>query len=94
LSGNRLYGTTYEGGSANYGTIFSFDIVSSLSIVPYGSNLILAWPTHPSGFTLQSTADLANPVWSNAASKPVFLNGQNLVLEPSMGTPHFYRLLH
>lgn len=91
-AGNRLYGTTYAGSTSNYGTIFSFDILTPLSIAPYGSNLILAWPTHPSGFILQSSADLLNPTWQNVTSPTVVVNEQNIVIEPSAGTPHFYRL--
>jgi uncharacterized repeat protein (TIGR03803 family) len=91
-SGNRFYGTTYTGGASNWGTIFTLDILTPLSIVPYGSDMILAWPVRPSGFTLQSSTNLLSPTWENVTSPPVGLNGQNIVIEPSAGTPHFYRL--
>jgi uncharacterized repeat protein (TIGR03803 family) len=91
-SGNRFYGTTYTGGASTWGTIFTLDIPTPLSIVPYGSDMILAWPVRPSGFTLQSSTNLLSPTWENVTSPPVGLNGQNIVIEPSAGTPHFYRL--
>ena len=92
LSGNKLYGTTTFGGTSNNGTVFSFDVVTLLSITPYSGNLILAWPDHPSGFTLQSTTNLLSPVWDTVSSQAVLVNGQNIVIDPSAGSQRFYRL--
>ena len=90
LSGNTLYGTA-EGGaspSAN-GTVFSLTLGSVaplLTILPSGTNVILTWPTNVTGFTLQSTTNLASPaVWTT-------VSGQNPVTNPITGAQKFYRL--
>ncbi len=92
LSGNRLYGTTSAGGTANHGTVFSLEIVTDLSFAPYHGSLILTWPLQPSGFRLESATNLLSPVWQAVASSPVDFEGQNLVIEPDSGTQGFYRL--
>src|SRR6202040_1206990 len=71
LSSNSLYGTTTYGGSSSAGTVFSLSLpLPQLTIILSGANVILTWPTNApgfdySGFTLQSTTNLASPtVWS------------------------------
>jgi uncharacterized repeat protein (TIGR03803 family) len=93
LSRNTLYGTTRFGGTSNYGTIFSFSLPSpQLTIIRYGVNVILTWPIDSAGFTLQSTTNLASPVWSTNAPAPVEVNGQYTVTNPISGTQQFFRL--
>jgi uncharacterized repeat protein (TIGR03803 family) len=101
LSGSTLYGTTLGGGiSPGNGTVFSLSLVTApqlpqLTIIPFGANVILTWPTNAAGFTLQSTTNLVSPaVWSTVSPGPVVLNGQNTVLNPVSGTQQFYRLSH
>jgi hypothetical protein len=62
-----------------------------------GDNLILAWPTNYadldySGFILQSTSNLASPVWNTNLPAPVVVNGRNIVTNAISGTQQFFRL--
>ena len=55
-------------------------------------NVILSWPTNFTGFTLQSTTNLASPDWTTDFPAPVVVNGQNTVPNPISGGPQFFRL--
>jgi uncharacterized repeat protein (TIGR03803 family) len=99
LSGNTLYGTAYSAGKPGNGTVFSISVpglVSAspqLTIIPAASNVLLAWPADATGFTLQSTTNLAPPaVWTAVSPGPVVVNGQNVVTNAISGTPQFFRL--
>ena len=91
LAGNTLYGTTENGGTNGNGTIFSIPLgaVSSpavqLSIYHSGNKLVFTWPTNATGYTLQSTTNLASPVWTTVA-------GQFTVTNPISSVRVFYRL--
>ena len=86
LSGNILYGTTYEGGALEWGTVFSFSLpLPKLAITLSGTNVILTWPANVNGFVLQSTTNLLSPVW-------VTINGQNTVTNSISDQQRFYRL--
>jgi hypothetical protein len=65
---------------------------SSLTITPIGTSVVLTWPTNATGLTLQSTTNLASPVWTTNSTLPVLVNGQNTVTNPVLGTQQFYRL--
>ncbi len=93
LSGNTLYGTAYNGGSSGNGTVFSLTLPPpQLTIIPSGGHLNLTWPTNAIGFSLQSTTDLASPVWTTNSLVPVVVNGQNTVTNLISGTQQFFRL--
>jgi uncharacterized repeat protein (TIGR03803 family) len=97
LSGNTFYGTTSGGGSFGYGTVFSLSFTPQLTLIPSGPNLTLSWPTNYAGFdytgfTLQSTTNLASPVWTTNLTAPVLVNGQYTVTNPISGTQQFFRL--
>jgi uncharacterized repeat protein (TIGR03803 family) len=102
LSGNTLYGTASQGGSAGHGTVFSLSLRPQLTIVPSGvppSGIILSWPTNVAGFdytgyTLQSATNLVSPVWSTNSPAPVVIGGQNTVTNPITGPQQFFRLIH
>lgn len=99
-SGDTLYGTTTSGGNSpgGNGTVFSFSLASTnlppqLSIMPFGTSVILTWPTNAIGFTLQSAQKLLFPVtWSNVSPGPVIVNGQNAVLISVLSQQEFFRL--
>ena len=96
-SGTALYGTTSAGGSANNGTVFSISLLPHLAIIPSGQNVILTWPTNYTGFDytgfiLQSTTNLASPVWTTNLPGPVIVSGQYTVTNPRSGTQQFFRL--
>ena len=97
LSGNTLYGTTEDGGSGVYGTVFSLTLPPppSLTIIPSGANVILSWPTNTAGlmFTLQSTTNLISAAgWNTVSPVSAVVSGQNTVTNPITGTQQFYRL--
>ena len=107
LSGNVLYGTARSGGSysgngdpdAN-GTIFSISLpvrAPPLSVNASGGSLVLTWPTNFAGLDagaciLQSTTNLASPVWITNLPTPVVINGQYKLSNPISGTRQFFRL--
>src|SRR5207247_303345 len=97
LSGSTLYGTAYYGGSSGNGTVFSISFAPQLTIFPSGPFVILTWPPNVAGFdytgfTLQSTTNLASSVWTTNFPAPVVLNGLNTVTNPVSGTQQFFRL--
>ena len=97
FASNALYGTTSRNsnsGSGN-GTIFRITLPSTqpqLTITASGPNTILTWPTYFTRFTLESTTNLASPVWTTDLPAPVVVNGQNTVTNVISGTQRFYRL--
>ncbi len=96
-SSRRLYGTTYDGGSSGYGTVFSLSFVPQLTIIPSAANIILTWPTNYAGFdytgyTLQFSTNLVSQVWTTNSATSVVVNGQNTVTNPIPGTQQFFRL--
>src|SRR6266540_1528375 len=95
LFDNNLYGTTTRGGSGGSGTIFSISLPPRLTMIPYGANVILTWPTNAVGYTVQSTTNLNPPiVWNTNSLGPVVIGGQNVVINPASGPRQFYRLAH
>jgi hypothetical protein len=72
-----------------------FSFPPLLTLIPYGPNVILTWPTNAFGFTLQSTTNLASPsLWATNSPAPVVIGGQNVVINPVSGPQQFYRLVH
>jgi hypothetical protein len=64
-----------------------------LTIIPYGTSVLLVWATNPPGFYLQSTTDLFAPAaWQGGFSPPILLDEYNVVIEPIVGNRKFYRL--
>jgi alpha-tubulin suppressor-like RCC1 family protein len=64
-----------------------------ISIASYGANVILAWTANSAGFILQSTPDLASPVWTTVSPGPVLVGDQFVAFAPGSGTQKFYRLM-
>jgi uncharacterized repeat protein (TIGR03803 family) len=92
LSGNTLYGTAAGGGSSGNGTVFSLSLVPQLAIIPYGTNVIMTWPTNFTGYTLQSTTNLVSTNWSTVSPAPVVVNTNNVVTNAISGRQQFFRL--
>ena len=94
----RLYGTTHDGGSSGYGTVFSLSFAPQLTIIPSAANIILTWPTNYAGFdyagyNLQFTTNLiTSAVWATNSAAPVLVNGENAATNPISGTQQFFRL--
>lgn len=97
LSGAVLYGTAQAGGGHGFGTLFSISMAPALWVSRSESNLILAWPTSLTGFdysgyTLQSTTNLALPVWTTSLVPSVVINGEKFATNPISGVQRFFRL--
>lgn len=95
--GNDLYGTTDAGGNAKNGTVFKFSLVNvpTLSLVPYGANAVLFWPTNAVGFSLQFTTNLGSPaVWRAVTPGPIVIGDEKVVIDPMNVPRKFYRLSH
>ncbi|HXJ57959.1 MAG TPA: right-handed parallel beta-helix repeat-containing protein [Verrucomicrobiae bacterium] len=70
-----------------------FSFAPLLTMIPYGANVILTWPTNAFGFTLQCTTNLVPPTfWTTNSPAPVVVNAQNAVTNPIAGAQQFYRL--
>ena len=96
LMDNTLYGTTAEGGSAGYGTIFSIALPvlhPQLTISAVGANVLLTWPTNAAGFTLQTSSNLS-PVanWVDSTNTPSIIADHYLVTDLVANRARFYRL--
>ena len=93
LSGNTLYGTTSTSGSQpGNGTVFSMSLVPSLAIATAGNQAILSWPTWAPNFSMQSTTNLAVPVWTAITNTPVVIDTNNVLTNCLSGDQRFYRL--
>ena len=97
LSGNTLYGTTFEGTTNGNGTVFSLSlgpvIRPQLTIIRSAANVILSWPTNATGFVLQSATMLANGGdWQDSLLSATETNGHKVVLLTPTGARGFFRL--
>jgi hypothetical protein len=58
-----------------------------------GNNPVLTWPLPATGFSLQTTTNLADPnSWVTLTNVPAIVNLQNAVTNPISGGAQFYRL--
>ena len=97
LSGYTLYGTAEFGGTTNSGTVFSLSFPPPMTIIPAGTNIILAWPTNFAGFdytefTLQSATNLDPAVWNTLSPARAVVNAQCTVTNVISGDQMFFRL--
>jgi uncharacterized repeat protein (TIGR03803 family) len=96
VSGNSFYGIYGTSSSTGNGSIFSESVPPQVTITPSAANVILSWPTNHAGldytgYTLQSTTNLASPVWVTNLPAPVVVNGQYTVTNPVSGMQQFFR---
>jgi uncharacterized repeat protein (TIGR03803 family) len=101
FDGNRLFGTTRNGGAGSNGTVFILSLgpVSNtrpqLTIGQIVGNVVLSWPSDEGSFSLQTTTDPGSPSsWTTVCPPPIELNGQNLVTNAASSHVQFYRLMH
>ena len=58
-----------------------------------GTNVVVTWPVYATGFTLQSTTNLAPPaIWTFVSPNPVIVGTNNSVTNGISGEQMFYRL--
>ena len=102
LSGGVLYSSSAYGGMFGSGTLFTVGGIGGaappappLAVTKSGTNVVIAWPTNFTGYTLQSTTNLAPAVWKTVAPAPVILNGEYVVTNGRAPSPAhvFYRLM-
>jgi uncharacterized repeat protein (TIGR03803 family) len=93
LWGNALYGTTYEGGSSGYGTVFAMNLAASLNIHLTDNQVVLSWPAWAPGYRLQCTTNLGSrAAWRAVSSAPVTVNGRKVVTTAISGAQEQFRL--
>jgi hypothetical protein len=81
VSTNETYALTFE--------FFS----EPMAVAPAGTNVALAWPVYPDGFSVESTTSLSPPInWDTNPPSPVLTNGQNYVLLNATNAVQFFRL--
>lgn len=64
----------------------------ALTITRAGANVVLAWPTNDTIFTLRSTTDMVSPNWVTNGL-PVIIDGQNVVTNPISAGRMFFQLV-
>jgi hypothetical protein len=65
---------------------------AAMVMARFGTNLIITWPSPPTGFVLQQISSLGVTNWTTATNVPMLTNGQNqVILSPSTNI-QFYRL--
>jgi len=57
------------------------------------TNVIIAWPSENTGFSVQSLTNLGSANWTTVGSGTV-VNGMNVVTNTPTGQVQFYRLYH
>ena len=76
---------------------YSLALVSSapptLQAQVSGNDFILSWPTWTQNFSLQASANLADPnSWTSITDTPAIVNAQYVVTNQTCGASRFYRL--
>ncbi len=64
-----------------------------LTIIPAGTNALVAWPTNVTGFTLEFSTNLTSPVWNTNLPAPVVVNTNHVVTNGISGIQRFFRLV-
>jgi hypothetical protein len=67
---------------------------SKMTITRAGTNVVIAWPTNSTGFTLYSATNIARaPVsWTVATPLPTIVKDMYTVTNPIVGTARYFRL--
>jgi len=79
-------------------TQYPADVTACAPVVPmrigcYDTNAVVCWSAVPSGFTLQTTTNLAANNWQTVAQVPATANFQNTVTNARTGGAQFFRLV-
>jgi len=85
-------GLNPAGNAETYALAFEFFSLS-LKVTPAGTNVLLTWPIYPTGFILNTTANLTPPIaWNALNTISTATNGQNQVMWGVSNTSQFFRL--
>ena len=63
------------------------------SVVATTPDVVVTWPATFTGYTLQSTANLASPAWSTVLPSPTVVGSWFAVTNAVSGEARFYRLM-
>jgi hypothetical protein len=80
-----------QSGSESYALAFDFSPVK-LTSARNDTNVVIAWPASPAGFTLQAASSLNSPAWQSLTNEPVLSNSMNTVTLSTPATMQFFRL--
>ena len=87
------YGINVPAGTDTASHFFAGVSAPQLTLMRSGANVILSWPTNATGFTLQSTTNLASPTgWTTVSPAPVIVSTNNVVTNSITGAQQFFRL--
>jgi len=64
----------------------------ALSILPAGTNVLVAWPVTTPAYGAESTAALSSPAWTTVTNVPTTVSGTNFITNAISGVSCFYRL--
>src|ERR1051325_4028450 len=86
------HGGVGQSGVENYALAFDFSPLT-LTSTRSGSNVVIAWPASPAGFTLQAASSLETGIfWQSVTNEPVLSNAMNTVTLPASASAEFFRL--
>jgi hypothetical protein len=91
VNGTTGWGATYD----NIPTVpctTCGGVGTTLMITGSGPNVLVTWPSRFTGYTLQSTTNLASPSWSTVSPAPTVVGNLFLVTNTAVGGKMFYRL--
>jgi uncharacterized repeat protein (TIGR03803 family) len=92
-SDGNLYGTCAFQGTGGGGNIFRILMPGPLLTATRSlRHIVLSWRTNYTGFTLQSSTNLASANWMMCSNSPVVSGGQFVVTNLISGTRQFFRL--
>ena len=96
ISGNTLYGSSYQAGCAGYGTIFSLTLRTPapprIRFDRAPGRIVLIWPTNAAGLGLQAVSDLTSANWSNVTSGISVVSTNYVFTNAASGPATFFRL--
>ncbi len=91
--GSAPHRISYQGGDGNDVTLMRVPAAVALVPLSFGStNLALCWSTNGAGLTLETTTNLASPVWIPATNLPVRVGQNYCVTNPVIVPRQFFRL--
>jgi hypothetical protein len=87
---NRVYAV--DGNNGVVAFAITPPLTPTLRVTPSGANVVLAWTNSVSGWTLQSTTNLASPVWASVTNAVMVVGNQKTVTDSAGAATRFYRL--
>jgi hypothetical protein len=85
-------GTNIVSATEDYALAWAF-VSPALSLSASGANVVLTWPVYPEGYVVQTTTNLALPVWTTNGLPPrVITNSMNSLRLNATNASGFFRL--